>query len=424
MTAVASRSSTASRIAAAAPAGLRLAYLVNTYPTGSQTFIRREILGLESRGHHILRLAIRKPEPPPVDDGDKAELARTHYCLSSGGPRIGASLLWTAVTRPIRFLRALSMTFRLARRSGRGIGRHLAYLAEACALLGILRREQVQHLHAHFGTNSAAVALLLRLLGGPPYSFTVHGPEEFDAPHHLALDEKVAHAAFVVAITDFCAAQLKRWLPLPQWPKVSIVGCTVSDAFFGAAAPLDPASRIFICVGRLSAQKGHFVLVDAFARLIRDGIDAKLVLAGDGEQRREIEARIAGTGLQGRIEITGWLSEADIRKRILTSRALVLSSIAEGLPMVLMEALALGRPVIATSIAGIPELVKPGLTGWLVTPGNASELARAMREALDAAPAQLESLATVGRALVRHDHSTDTETAKLETLLLSSLGPS
>src|SRR5262249_23334896 len=163
------------------------------------------------------------------------------------------------------------------------------------------------------------------------------------------------------------------------------------DAFFDAAAPLDSTSRTFICVGRLSAQKGHFVLVDAFARLVRDGADARLVLAGDGELRPEIQARIAAAGLQGPVEITGWLSEGDLRERILTSRALVLSSIAEGLPMVLMEALALGRPVIGTSIAGIPELVKPGLTGWLVTPGNAGELASAMREALDATPVQLES---------------------------------
>jgi glycosyltransferase involved in cell wall biosynthesis len=172
----------------------------------------------------------------------------------------------------------------------------------------------------------------------------------------------------------------------------------------------------------LNAQKGHLLLLDAFARVARSVPEARLVLAGDGELRREVESRIDALGLRGRVEITGWISEAQVRQRIRAARALVMSSFAEGLPMVLMESLALGRPVIAPAIAGIPELVKAGQSGWLVTAGSSDELAAAMLEALAASPSCLEEVARTGRELVLRDHHTATETAKLETLLLGAMG--
>lgn len=403
---------------------LRLAYLTNRYPAISHTFIRRELLEIERRGHSVLRLAIRPAETAPIDPIDIAEGTRTIHCLSQSKLGLLGATLAAALLSPLRFIRAVVTAGRLARRSGLGLTRHIAYLVEACSLLRLVRSERIQHIHAHFGTNPAAVVLLMRQLGGPPYSVTIHGPDEFDAPIAFSLGEKVDAAAFVVGISSFASAQIKRWIPHSQWSKVHIVGCTVGPSFFDAARPIDPGSRTFVCVGRLNSAKGHLLLIEAFARLIRSGADARLVLAGDGELRAEVESRIAAAGLGDRVSITGWITEEQIRRSILDSRALVQASFAEGLPMVLMEALALGRPVIATAIAGIPELVKPGISGWLVTAGDADSLAAAMREALAAPAARLEALAAAGRALVVKHHDTATEAARLESLFLSSLARS
>lgn len=401
--------------ARAPAAALRLAYLTNLYPLVSHTFIRRELLEMERRGASVLRLSIRRT-PPPVDPVDQEEAAKTVSCLGGSTLAILASVLAVLAGRPLAFVRGLALALNLARRSDRRL-RHAAYFAEACHLLRVVRRERIQHLHVHFGTNPAAVAVLMRRMGGPPYSMTIHGPNEFDAPESLSLAAKVRDSAFTVAITDFCAAQLKRWVEPEQWHKIRVVGCTVGESFFDAAAPADPASRTLVCVGRLSAQKGHFTLLEAFADVVRSGVDAKLVLAGDGELRAEIERRIADAGLAGRVEITGWIDEAEIRRQLLASRALVMASFAEGLPMVIMEAMALGRPVIATAVAGIPELVKHGENGWLVTAGRADQLAEVMRHVLGASACQLDAAGREGIQAVRRAHHTRTEGERLETLI-------
>jgi glycosyltransferase involved in cell wall biosynthesis len=406
---------------------LKLAYLTNKYPAVSHTFIRREILELERRGHSVLRLAIRRADSAPVDPADRAEQERTFQVLELPLARLlfGAALGFAS--RPFAALRALSRALQLARRSDRGVVKHLAYWIEALVLVRKLEGERVEHLHVHFGTNPAAVALLVRELGGPPFSFTVHGPDEFDAPEPLSLDQKVAAARFVVAISDYGAAQLKRWARLEDWNKVHVVGCTVGSAFLDAPnpverKPVEPGDG-FVCVGRISAQKGHFVLVEALRLLRERGVRARLVFAGDGELRPSLERALDAAGVREQVEITGWIDEAEIRRRIRSARALVLASFAEGLPMVLMEALAVGRPVIATRIAGIPELVEHGRSGWLVTPGRADLLADAMEECSKASAQQLDGLAAHGRAAVLAAHETTREGERLEALFRAASAP-
>lgn len=401
---------------------LRLAYLTNKYPAVSHTFIRREILEMERRGHFVLRLAIRRADADPVDPSDLAEQARTFHVLSLPRARLLLAALAQAASHPLATLRGLGLALRLARSSDRGLARHLAYLAEALVLLPRCRRERVEHLHVHFGTNPASVALLMRRMGGPPFSLTVHGPDEFDAPGPLALDRKVADSAFVVAISDFAASQLRRWARPKDWPKVHVVRCTVGDDFLAASLPSPPAGDSFLCIGRLSAQKGHLTLIEALALLHARGLRARLVLAGDGEMRPDVERAIAAAGLNAHVEITGWIDEAEVRRRIVASRALVLASFAEGLPMVIMESLALGRPVIASRIMGIPELVEHDSSGWLVTPGRADLLADAMAACLGTPPQRLAEMASHGRDAVARRHHTTTEGARLESLFLAALG--
>ena len=393
----------------------RLAYLTTVYPSVSHTFIRREILGLEALGYDVLRLAIR-PGGDVVDPADREEAEKTSYCLGEPLPRILLRAGSVLLRRPLQAMRALRMTYAMHRRSERGLFRHLAYLAEAAVLLHKMDRHRIDHVHVHFGTNAAAVARLSRCLGGPSYSMTVHGPDEFDAAIGLSLGEKMTDAAFTVAITDYCASQLRRWVPYPEWPKIHVVHCTVGDNWFDSARPIPEDSETLVCVGRLSAQKGQLLLLDAFADALSDRHKGRLVLVGDGEMRGVVQERIDGLGLAEHVTITGWQSEAEVREHLLTARALVLGSFAEGLPVVLMEAMALQRPVIATYIAGIPELVRPVEHGWLAIAGNRAQLAAAIQQALSSPIDKLNKMGRAAAKTVRERHSTIKEVARLEGL--------
>jgi glycosyltransferase involved in cell wall biosynthesis len=293
---------------------------------------------------------------------------------------------------------------------------HGVYLAQACQLLQWLRESGVTHLHAHFGTNPAEVAMLTHALGGPPWSFTVHGPEEFDRPVALHLGEKLRRAAFAVAVSSYGRSQLCRWVEHGHWHKLHVVHCGLDPEFLAAPTLLPPAVPRLVCVGRLCEQKGQLLLMQAAARLMQRGVDFELVLAGDGEMHGDVQALIDTLGLAGRVRITGWISGADVREQILGARALVLGSFAEGLPVAIMEAMALRRPVIATMVAGIPELVRDGEHGWLVPAGDVEALAAAMQACLQLEPDTLARMGEAARRRVLERHDVDAEAARLATL--------
>lgn len=390
---------------------MRIAYLVNQYPKVSHTFIRREIHALEARGLTVLRFAARTVPGELVDPQDLAELGRTRALLDAGAPAFALALLRTAATRPRAFAAALRTALRLGARSERGRLRHLIYLAEACLLRRWLGEAGVDHLHVHFGTNSAAVALLTQQLGGPGYSLTVHGPEEFDMPSSLSLATKLAQARFVVAISSFCRSQLFRWADPSVWRRVVEVHCALDSDYFDGPPVAVPEAPRFVCVGRLAPEKGQLLLLQAVARVRARGIALALTLAGDGPDRAALEAEITRLGLADAVTITGWVDNTRVRELLLQSRGLVLASFAEGLPVVIMEALALRRPVVATTIAGIPELVRPGDSGWLVAPGDVDALAEALADAAQRPAAELGEMGARGhaRALERHDAAREAE---------------
>jgi colanic acid/amylovoran biosynthesis glycosyltransferase len=198
-----------------------------------------------------------------------------------------------------------------------------------------------------------------------PYSFTVHGPEEFDRPQYLKLSEKIIQSKFVVGISSFGRSQLQRWVGFEHWHKIKVVHCGLEESFYNVPAKPIPSVPRLVCVGRLCEQKGQMLLIEAVKKLHDLGVNFELVLAGDGEMRSDIEALITQYQLKDKIIITGWISSSEVRKHILESQVLVLPSFAEGLPVVVMEAMSLRRPVISTYIAGIPELLIQGENGWL-----------------------------------------------------------
>ncbi|MCA9537087.1 MAG: glycosyltransferase [Myxococcales bacterium] len=384
---------------------MRIAYLVNQYPKVSHTFIRRELQALEAQGIHVLRVSVRRVAEPLTDPEDLREAELTRVILDGGAEGLAAAMARVAATRPVQFARASAMAARVGFGSERGLVIHGAYLGEACVLLEWLEQEGVEHVHAHFGTNSTTVAMLVAALGGPGYSFHVHGPEEFDKPLSIALGEKVERSRFVCAISHFGRSQLYRRVSYAHWPKVQIVRCGVPTSFLqGDGRPYPTAPRL-VSVGRLSEQKGQILLIEALGQLAREGVDFHLTLVGDGEMRAEIEAAIAQHGLGARVRITGWASGSEVREELLAARAMVLPSFAEGLPVVIMEALGLGRPVLSTYVAGIPELVVPGESGWLVPAGSVEHLVDGLRQVLATPTETLIAMGQRGReaVLARHD---------------------
>ncbi len=403
------------------PPAPTIAYLTNQYPLVSHTFIRREILALIAEGIRVERFSIRPADPDPIDAADRSERQHTRSVLDAGAVGLLGHALAALARNPLRWFAALRLAVRCGWNSHRGLPRHLVYFLEAAVLHRWLRAASVEHLHAHFATNSATVAMLCGVLGKVPFSFTAHGPEEFDKPEALALAQKLRRCQFVVAISEFGRSQLFRWCDYDRWDRVHVVRCAVDGAFLVADAP-PPRGRRLVCVGRLGPEKGQLRAVEACAQLAQEGCEFELVLVGDGPFRPRIEALVRDLGMQNRVSITGWVDGATVREHILAARAMVLPSFAEGLPVVIMEALALRRPVISTYVAGIPELVEPGVSGWLVPPGSVEALRGAIRALMETDEATLLRMGRAGARRVACQHNATLEAQKLAALFRAHTG--
>lgn len=380
-----------------------VAYLSNVYPKTSHSFIQTEIGALERQGITVHRFTVRRAGEGADDAAGKEEEALTTSLLENRSALLRA-VLGRFAHRPAAALRALVLAWRTA--GGGNRIRACAYFAEAALLASRMEIAGVRHLHAHFGTNPAMVARLVARLTRVTYSFTAHGPDEFDASRTLDLPGKIAEAAFVVGVSSFGRGQLMRWSHPDHWQRIHVVPCAPDPAFFadlddGLREPVDPSR--FVCVARLSAQKGVPLLLEAIARVAARRT-IRLDLIGGGEDGAMIEAQIERLGLRSSVILHGWASPKAVRDALAYARALVLPSFAEGLPVVLMEAMALGRPVIATAVAGIPELVDEQV-GWLVPSGCIDALEDALEQALNAWPEELIAMGTRARArvLARHD---------------------
>ena len=392
---------------------MKIAYFVNQYPKVSHSFIRREINALERQGIEVERYALRTNASELVDKEDKNELKKTRYLLKQPFWVFIQKCFLQLFLNPIRFLRALSITIKIGWNSDRGLARHFIYFLEASLLESWLRESGVSHVHAHFGTNPATVAMLCHLLGGAKYSFTVHGPEEFDKPEFISLADKITHADFVVAISSFGKSQLFRWIPHNLWHKVKVIHCGLEKTFYDIEISSANKSRKIVCVGRLCEQKGQLLLVEAAIKLFELGEDFQLVLAGDGPMRADIESLITQHNLESKVIITGWISSEQVQQELLSCAALVLPSFAEGLPVVIMEAMALSRPVITTYIAGIPELVIDGENGWLIPAGSLESLTTAIQELLHSNEESIRDMGERARKRVIKRHDIDIEARKL-----------
>jgi colanic acid/amylovoran biosynthesis glycosyltransferase len=392
---------------------MRITYFINQYPKVSHTFIRREILALERQGFVIQRLALRGWEDTLIDAEDIAEQKQTQYILKSGVLGLVLAAFKVLFKQPINIFKTFYLALRLGWRADRPMLFHVVYFLEACQTYLLIDHFKSQHIHAHFGTNPSEIVMLTNSLCGIPYSFTVHGPEEFDRPKFLKLKEKINQSKFVVSISSFGRSQLQRWVDFEQWDKIKVVHCGLEPSFYQVPPTPVPSTPRLVCVGRLCEQKGQLLLIEAAKSLNEGGVDFELILAGDGELRAPIEKLIAKYQLATKVKITGWINSAEVRSYLLNSQALVLPSFAEGLPVVIMEAMSLKRAVISTYIAGIPELVKDQENGWLIPAGSVEMLTVAIQQLLNTPPEELNKMGEAAYLKVIERHNIDREAEKL-----------
>ncbi len=386
---------------------MKIGYLMNSYPMTSTTFIRREIESLEELGLEIKRYAVRHWREKLVDPLDIVDQARTHYLLTGNTYALLKSFFVAIFLNPIGFFRALSLWVKVCRNSGSLSIKHFAYLLQATYFYRLCKQDNLQHVHVHFSTNATTVAMLAKQMGGASYSFTAHGPDEFVDPSIISMNLKVQHAAFVVAISNYCRVQLVRFSSYEYWDKIIISHCGINVDEFTPNYEFDANNQSLVCVGRLCPQKAQLLFPPALAKLKNEFPHMKLHFIGDGESRAALETAIDQYDVRNMVVLHGWKANTEVKELLSKSRALLLPSFAEGLPVVIMESFALGRPVISTYIAGIPELVDEKC-GWMIPAGSIDHIASAIRQALKASPKVLSEKGKEGRRRVEVEHNLKT----------------
>ncbi len=393
----------------------KLAYLTGEYPRASDTFIQREVTALRALGHDVLTCSIRTTGAEHlVGPEQRQEHALTFKVLGACKKPLRllrAHLRW--MRNPGRYIAALRLAWKTAPRGVKGRLYNLIYFLEAGVLADELRRQEVDHLHNHIATAACTVAMLASELSGIPYSFTIHGPDIFFNPNHWRIDEKAARARFVACISEFCRSQLMCFADQSHWARFHIIHCGIDPGRY-TSAPHKGANLLF--VGRLAAVKGLPILLDALRDLSGDW---KLTVIGDGPDRAALEAQAQGLN----VDFLGYRSQSEVAEALSNTDVFVLPSFAEGVPVVLMEAMASAVPVVATRIAGIPELVDHTTSGLLVPPGDPQELRAALDHMLADSKAR-QDMGLAGRAKVSDDFNIHTEAARLSRLFTSYSGGS
>lgn len=392
----------------------RIAYLVSDYYAPSHTFVRREIAALRASGIDVDVFSVR--------GGGATDMSAESLLGRSPGAYI-AALVWALFTRPLGFLASWSLAVRHRGPGIKALVWSQFHFIEAMMLARLLHRSGAARLHNHFANSGATVGLIASRLAKLPWSLTLHGISETEYPAGLLLAEKLEKASFVACASYFMRAQAMRVVDPSHWHKMTIVRCGIDMTALPVPTPSSDAgpARV-VCVGRLSPEKGYFGLFDALAAIAEDDGEFRLVIVGDGPQMEAVQSRAVELGLVDHIRFAGALPEAETLGEIARADVLVLPSLMEGLPVVLMEAMAMGRPVLASRVAGIPELVEEKRSGYLFTPSDWGDLARRLA-ALLSCRADWQDMGRVGRAKIEEEFKIELSASRMARLFSGEVLP-
>ena len=384
----------------------RIAYLVSQYPAYSHTFILREVQQLRQLGVSIVVASINLPDRSfeKLTDIERNEAEHTFYVKSQGLLNATAALGKTLLLNPIGLLKGLKHVIKLGGLDIKRLLYHVFYLVEAMLLGHWMRSQKITHLHVHFATPAASVGMLVKTVFGYSFSFTVHGPDEFyDAPGYN-LPEKILAADFVFCISYYARSQVMKLSPVQAWSKFDVCRLGVDPERFKPLKKVNETEYCnLLCVGRLTPAKGQAILLESLAQLKNEGVFITLTLVGMGPDEQSLREYAESLGIGLQVTFTGAVDQDHILDYYKAADIFVLPSFAEGLPVVLMEAMAMEIPCITTAITGVPELIVNGQNGLLVPASDTDGLTKAIR-LLVINSALRQQLGRAGRETVLADY--------------------
>lgn len=403
---------------------LHIAYLVSQYPATSHTFILREVLGLRRRGVRIATASINTDPRPlaALTTEERDERSKTYFIKQHGIAGALAAHGSALVQSPKGYWRGLCAAARRSVANPRKTLLHLFHFTEALMVGRWMQQQAITHLHVHFATAAASVASLVKTVFPVTLSMTVHGPDEFANVRDENFAEKVQATDFVVCISHFARSQTMQHSAPANWSKLEVARLGVDPSLYATAAGSKAGEAFTIlCVGRLTPAKGQHLLLEAVARLKHEGEHVRLVLIGDGPDRASLEQLAASHNLGAAAVFCGALNQDEVRAAYQRCDAFVLPSFAEGIPVVLMEAMAFGLPCVTSRIAGIPELITDGETGLLTAASDLDDLTARLRLLIHD-PALRADLGVRGRARVCEAYDLEKNIAVLAGILRRRLG--
>lgn len=401
----------------------KIAYILDCFPVFSETFILREILELQRKGFKVLVMARMNTKDRPAfsevihSEAEKL-IAEVYYFPASGTEmsrtRKAALHLYFLLRNPARYLRTLLFSYRAGPRT-------FWYFKNSVFYAMKLKKAGVDHIHAHYALDSCKFAMLISMLTGIPYSFTVHAHDIFLPELSDLMEEKFKHAKFVVSISEYNKSFVLKKYPAIRPDNIRIIHCGVDPSTFAPKGGTNKKVTI-VSIGRLVEHKGLEYLIQA-CKILKEqkGFDFECRIIGNGKQRQELEDLIQKLNLGDRVRLLGVLEQADVLEALNGADLFVLpcviekSGMRDGIPVVLMEAMAMEIPVVSTKVSGIPELVKDG-AGILVEPEDVRGLADAIENVFRMSETERKKMGKTGRAVVEKEFHLEKEVRKLAEL--------
>jgi len=400
---------------------IRLAYLVSQYPAVNHTYILTEVRALRKLGFEVQVVSIRASDRPPenLSEEELDEQRETYTVLKAGIVTIFAAHVLTMLRRPLAYLRGLFEVSRLSRGFREALA-NLIYFGESVVVGHRMCYLNVNHVHSHY---TSTVALFIARVFPITFSATIHGPDEFNDVIGFHVAKKVARARFLCAISSYALSQLMKASEPRHFSKLEMNPLGIDcGKFLPREHRSNPSRFEVLCVGRLAPAKAQHLLIKAIDRLVREGRQSvHLRLVGDGPDWVLLQNLVSARGLEHHVTLEGACNHDRVLSFYQQTDLFVLASFAEGVPVVLMEAMAMEIPCVATWITGIPELIRHGEDGWLVPPADEAQLSAAIARLMDDAELR-KKLGRSARLRVQEKYDLERNVERLAEIYRKRLG--